>query len=390
MNESNRPGPLRALRLGVDPMLDSEREAERRARIVGRIHTLQKTLSQEPVQAAQTGISLSRITTWATRKHTAMLAAAAVFGSVVALVAWPTSDAQLAAFDLRDGELTVTDASGERQLREAQRFELLDGSTLQTSARAARVTLPSQANAALDPVSVVGFERVGSERASAEPWGERLRLRSGKVALKVPHLGPRQYLAVETSDAVVEVHGTEFSVQVEPAVAADALATTRVYVVEGVVSVTHHGERKLLTAGQSWVTPIATAAEVPDAVEAHPSVPELAPSTPGPSAAATTPVKRVEAPQLSPAAQDLAEQNRLFAAAQRARIEGRNGAALEGFDTLSRRFPRSELAQNARVEKFRLLASSGRGPEARRAAASYLGSYPNGFARAEAQALLAQ
>jgi FecR protein len=380
MNASNRPGPLRALRLGLDPVLDPAREAARRERIVGRIHALQQTLPLEQTPTKRERVSLIsrlRVGVWATRNRAALLAAGVMLGCVVAFVGWPRTSGQLAGLELQAGELTVLSASGQRLLRDAQRFEVSNGGMLQTAERSANVTLPSRANAALDPASVVAFERVGSEQAPAERWGERLQLRRGKVALKVPHLAPRQYLAVETSDTVVEVHGTAFSVQVDPASAGEATPTTRVSVLEGVVSVTHHGARTLLTAGQSWVTP----SQPTVASDVTPDVTEPAPSAP---------LKNTEAPAIHPPAQDLAEQNRLFAAAQRARISGQTSGALQSFEVLMRRFPRSELAQNARVEHFRLLKASGRRAEASRSAASYLAAYPHGFARSEAQALVAQ
>ena len=55
---------------------------------------------------------------------------------------------------------------------------------------------------------------------------------------------------------------------------------------------------------------------------------------------------------------------------------------------LASRYPSSPLAENAHIERMRLLGASDgrRGAEAARA---YLARYPHGFARAEANDLLA-
>lgn len=79
--------------------------------------------------------------------------------------------------------------------------------------------------------------------------------------------------------------------------------------------------------------------------------------------------------------------NRLFTEAKRARREGRNGDALVALDQLLGKYPHSVLAQEASVERFRVLSKLGRSAEARRAAAAYLSRYPSGFAASEAERL---
>ena len=88
-------------------------------------------------------------------------------------------------------------------------------------------------------------------------------------------------------------------------------------------------------------------------------------------------------------ASNLEAVNRLFADAKRARREGHDRQALTLLDELLRGYPRSVLAQEASVERFRALSRLGRGSEAQREAASYLERYPNGFAREEARRLSA-
>jgi hypothetical protein len=80
----------------------------------------------------------------------------------------------------------------------------------------------------------------------------------------------------------------------------------------------------------------------------------------------------------------LAAQNDAFRAALRARERGDDAGALSAFARFMRRYPASPLAENACVERLRLLAS-GDPALARAEAARYLERYPNGFAREEAE-----
>jgi len=108
------------------------------------------------------------------------------------------------------------------------------------------------------------------------------------------------------------------------------------------------------------------------------------------SAAATAPAHSAHATSTSARRDEtstLEATNRLFADAKRARREGRNADALALLDQLVSKYPRSVLAQEARVERYRALSKLGRTAEARRAAAAYLAHYPNGFAASEAREL---
>ena len=64
--------------------------------------------------------------------------------------------------------------------------------------------------------------------------------------------------------------------------------------------------------------------------------------------------------------------------------------ALERLELLIKRYPESELAHNARVERFRVLERSGRHAEAVSAARAYLARHPDGFAGEEAERLLGE
>lgn len=90
-------------------------------------------------------------------------------------------------------------------------------------------------------------------------------------------------------------------------------------------------------------------------------------------------------PELS--SSNLSEQNRLFEQSLAARQRGDTERALESYDQLIGTYPNSALAENAIVDRMRLLR--GTDPEgARREARRYLERYPNGFARSEAVRLL--
>lgn len=82
----------------------------------------------------------------------------------------------------------------------------------------------------------------------------------------------------------------------------------------------------------------------------------------------------------------LAAQTRLFAQGVQSRQQGDSASALAAFQELLTRYPDSALAENAIVERMRLLQA--RDPAAaRREAERYLQRYPRGFARREAEPL---
>jgi hypothetical protein len=93
-------------------------------------------------------------------------------------------------------------------------------------------------------------------------------------------------------------------------------------------------------------------------------------------------------PLLGPAASsDLAAQNDLFADGIAAKNHGDSAAAVAAFERFVARYPDSALAENAAVERMKLLGSTEAG---RAAARDYLARYPAGVARGAANALLAR
>ena len=164
------------------------------------------------------------------------------------------------------------------------------------------------------------------------------------------------------------MRGTAFKVSlVSPDAACGGGTPTRVGVTEGVVVVRHAGVESRVEAGQQWPSgctqPLVAARASSGSSAAH-----------GPAAAAP--------------ASSLGEQNDMFADAMAAKRRGDTGEALADFNRFLARYPASPLAESATVERMRLLRTADPG-RATTAARQYLGRYPNGFARAEAEAILA-
>jgi outer membrane protein assembly factor BamD (BamD/ComL family) len=84
----------------------------------------------------------------------------------------------------------------------------------------------------------------------------------------------------------------------------------------------------------------------------------------------------------------LADENNLFAQALAAKRRGDLRGALAAFERFVARFPDAALAESAYVERMRLLRVLAM-PRAVAAAREYTTIYPGGFARSEAEAIVA-
>jgi hypothetical protein len=216
---------------------------------------------------------------------------------------------------------------------------------------------------------------------------QRFRLDRGAVEAHVAKLAVGGRFVVATPDAEVEVHGTSFRVAIvlsDPACGAGTM--TRVAVTEGQVAVQTASGAALVGPGQTWPldcspavpAPVTVAPRPVGALPRHPVVTTPEPPTPDPAV-----------PAWAGNASTLAEHNDLFAQAMEAKRTGQATVAVERFERLLGRFPASPLAESALAEQIRLL----RGREPARAAAlakRYLGKYPSGFARGDAEAALAE
>lgn len=388
MTNENEPSPLARLRQVVVPALEPAQERARRENIVGRISALQRagfprvTPRPEPARSRWSFVALWQSLTNAVPRvfatgagRTPRLVLGLSFACSVGLCAWfvvglfEGERLEAGRVLVQSGRIEVQ-SSSTRALAGQELTLAADATLLATDD--ASLELPSHTDVVLQDGTQLRIAQTGSERTTSE----HIALDRGRVALSVPKLAPTQALSVRTRDSVVEVHGTRFSVEVLNGPGGEAL--TRVEVTEGIVSVTCAGQRQLLTAGQSWSSDTSNDAKEPNAGGA-PTVAAADSAVVAPSD-----TERV-APAVSAGNSDLTEQNRLFQSALDARKRGAVSSAVERLSTLMARYPRSELAHNARVEHFRVLAAAGRQQEARQSAQTYLRDYPKGFARAEAQ-----
>ncbi len=206
---------------------------------------------------------------------------------------------------------------------------------------------------------------------SSEGLTQRLKLDTGYIELHVAKLAPDHRFIVGTPDSEVEVRGTRFTVGVVPAdPGCGAGVRTRVAVTEGVVVVRHSGIEDRVAVGEQWPSGcIRAAADAPGMTvkQAMGAGTGAAPST----------------------GSSLADQNDLFAVAAAAKRRGDVRGALAALDRFLMLYPASPLAESAAVERMRVLEAMGspRGPAS---AKDYLARYPNGFAHAEAEAIVSE
>lgn len=237
---------------------------------------------------------------------------------------------------------------------------------------------------------------------------QAFRLERGTLSAHVAKLGAGQRFLVRTGDAEVEVRGTRFSVSVASPLACAAGVTTRVRVTEGAVVVRGaHGEVRL-GPGDAWpncedptIPTLATSAaavrppapRADDARTGPNALPEAsaspAPTAP-PSSTGMSTAPSLEAPKGGSSGSSLADENALYQRALSEKRAGNTAAAVGSFEQLLAKYPRSPLAESAAAERMRLFAKdpSARA-RARSAARDYLARYPMGFARADADSIVA-
>lgn len=219
----------------------------------------------------------------------------------------------------------------------------------------------------------------GSDLTLVSKDGDQIfGVESGSTRFVVAKVAPGKRFVVRTADVEVEVRGTAFRVTYgEPSCEG---TSTRVAVTEGLVVVRKAGHETLVPAGAHWpvgcqaqpaAAPIATVPVL---------VPSSVPNVTHPSVKAT-PVVAAKAPS-----SDLAEQNDLFAEATLKKRNGDRAGAVLSYERLLQRWPGSALAETSAIERMRLLEGASR----REAAKSYLGRWPNGSARSEAESILAK
>ena len=249
-----------------------------------------------------------------------------------------------------------------------------------------RIQTPVDGGAALQLSTGTSMTLAGSTAFRVDSQGpdERFSLQRGELSAHVAKLTQGQRFIVTTPDAEVEVRGTRFrlSVLAEPQ-SCGAGTRTRLEVSEGVVEVRASGGVIDVKAGETW--PVDCNAERQANAEERVHQPASSVPSKHGSAQTTPSAPSGEAERASA----LAAPNDLFAEGVAKRRQGDVSGALRAYRELLTRFPRSALAENALVERMRLLASTGdsaKATEARR----YLARYPGGFAVKEAQRLAAE
>ncbi len=225
-----------------------------------------------------------------------------------------------------------------------------------------RVVVATGTKLTLDPAAEIAVVEEGPTQIFS--------LGAGSVRADVAKLREGERFLVRTADVEVEVRGTSFRVEsLRAAPECMPVGRTRVVVVEGVVVVRHAGVEAQVRAGETWPPP-CPAAETRSA--------SAAPPAQSASAAAAT---------ASPGS-TLAVANALFGRAEAARKSGDGRGVVALFDRLLAEYPASPLIESATVERMRALDGIDRS-RAVAAARDYLARFPRGFARAEAESILA-
>lgn len=277
---------------------------------------------------------------------------------------------------------------------------LQDGRTIEPGATISatgegltRIALNSGTRLALSAGSLLSYDEGTSTH--------RFSLSRGSVHLEVKKLSGQERFLVNTPDAEVEVRGTVFDVSWLPA-RDPCGGQTRVRVSEGIVEVRQAGAASRIAAGEHWPTECDSGqsrkAQVPEGLNRQrPTRHDKAqkPSAPFKDEIAQAPLAALPSASPSPdaiqtparRASDLAEQNDLFARANAARQSGDQRHAVQLYDELLLRFPRSPLAESA--QSARLISLRASDPRrARREAQRYLDDYPSGFSGKLAQEIL--
>lgn len=246
----------------------------------------------------------------------------------------------------------------------------------------ADIVLSTGTTVALAPAADVTFTQTGAVQT--------FDLGSGGVVARVAKLHDAERFLVHTADAEIEVRGTVFAVSlVAPDPSCGDGVATRVEVTEGVVVVRANGRESRVGAGERWPSGCTSPVHVAEAVAAPSPKSEIAPG-----AASAKPVLAAGAepgaatPLGAPAADGLSAKNDLFAAALAAQRRGELTTALAGYDAYVARYPQGELVESASAQRMVLLARLDR-TRAVAAARDYLARWPAGFARADAESILA-
>jgi hypothetical protein len=210
---------------------------------------------------------------------------------------------------------------------------LLPQGTLETARGAeARIKTGSGIEIELLEGTLVAMSELSDNSALA------LRLARGRVRCVVSHQPGRTFSVVTAAARVVDV-GTTFSVGVEETATGPQ---TFVQVEEGEVLVQHAGQESRLGRAQTWTSAAAKPVEQPDAAS---SIGELERE---PSVAKA----RHEQPKRRP--ETLAAETKLLRSGLASEQKGDLKGAATAFETLTSRYPESQLAPDAKAALARV------------------------------------
>jgi ferric-dicitrate binding protein FerR (iron transport regulator) len=381
---------LRQLSTSVVPVEDAARAAARRERVVAELGNLVTTL---PARRQR-----RRRLAWAASVSSAAAAALAIgfFSRTHPPAQRSESRSAPSAVIALEGSVQVIHRAAEMVAPPLERVPVGSADEVVTGKGGrARASLASGAEVDIDPDSKVRLSgNDGAHGAASAGSDEAVVLGAGRVTVRVPKLGPARSFAVETPEATIVVHGTAFSVERSTGAAGETPRTS-VEVTEGSVAVRRHGAEVLLHAGDRWSSAWSPGSELDsskdsDARATAPDRLNKPKSTGSPPRGANGSAAKgsAEGPS-SDKSSSLAAENRLLQAAMAARQQGdpRHAAQLAG--ELVTRYPASPLVEEARVERMRALLGAGGPTAADGEARAYLADYPRGFARQEANRILA-
>ncbi|WP_437592293.1 FecR domain-containing protein [Sorangium sp. So ce1000] len=355
-------------------------------RIAGRIDQL----AAEAAERRARGARRKRAALAAAALAAALTAAAAGVLIVVRARDAPPAAAQVTALQ---GSVEIAAEGATRSPPSLALVPLASDEELRTGEGArAKASLATGATVEVGPSTRVRFAPVGAGRDRA---GDIVALEQGTIAVEVPRLPAGMSLSVRTSDAVVTVHGTRFSVERRPDAAGEP-AETRVSVVEGRVAVRRGEVERFLSPGETWSSrDDERRADRPP--EGRPGDAPAPPREAGQDSADGEGGRRdgageggagePRAPRdarEAPPRTSLTAENELLQSAMAARRRGQPRRAIERLDLLLRRYPDSPLAEIARVERLRAIEALGDKERTAAEARRYLRDYPQGFGREEA------
>ena len=270
----------------------------------------------------------------------------------------------LAAVREVEGTLVVTHAGRARVISASEFPELTGGDEIRTATDGHALLQTQRSAIRVAPATQLSVVARGADE-------ERIRLSLGRVELKVQKVPQaNRSVVVETPNAEVVVHGTMFSVTVG---SEQDGPVTRVRVTEGSVWVVHDGKRELISVGNEW-----------SSLPRHARTVEAPTAAPAPSQSHASPARTSASGRVT-ASGTLGEENRMFQSAVDARNHGDDARALELFGAMLARYPKGQLAEEARVERIRALRRLGNSTGAASEARRYLAEHPHGFAQEEAR-----